>query len=154
MYNIYAQHDEAMAEDAKIRFLFKKIQHSGLSSVIEAMKAKITQDPPGTVTYTTVVNQISIAVSELSDYIAKNRNISGLQEDSTSNSIYSASGKINTGYHANWLNYSPAGCKKVNNKRALLDLGKNNHPAKGKGVSSAGTANQFDQLKKANEKHK
>ena len=44
MYNIYAQHKEEMTKDAKIRFLFKKIQHTGLSSAIEAMKAKITTE--------------------------------------------------------------------------------------------------------------
>ena len=54
MYNIYAQHGEVMAEDAKIRFLFNKINHSGLESAVKAMKAKITTKPTGTVTYTTV----------------------------------------------------------------------------------------------------
>ena len=153
MYNIYAQHGEEMAEDAKIRFLFKKIQHSGLSSAIEAMKAKITLEPPGTVTYTTVANHISTAVSELPDYVAKNRNVSGLHHDSASNSIFNADGKINTGHHSNWLKYSPADRKKVNDERARLGLGKNKRTAKGRGGKS-GTTNQIDQLKKANAQHK
>ena len=78
MYNIYETHGEKMGEDAKIRFLFRKINHVGLSNAIEAMKAKITTEPPGTVTYTTVANRISTAVSELPDFIAKNRNISSV----------------------------------------------------------------------------
>ena len=48
MYNIYGKHSKVMTEDAKIRFLFKKIQHSGLASAVEAMKAQITTKPPGT----------------------------------------------------------------------------------------------------------
>ena len=72
MYNIYAQHGEVMTEDAKIRHLFKNITHSGLESAIEAMKAKITTEPAGSVTYTTVANHISTVVSELPDYLARN----------------------------------------------------------------------------------
>ena len=153
MYNIYAQHGEEMSEDAKIRFLFKKIQHSALSSAIEAMKSKITTDTPGSVTYTTVANHISTAVSELPDYVAKNRNISGLQSDSVPNSIYNADGKINTGHHPNWLKYSDAERKKVNDERARLGLGKKRRAAK-KGGANATTTNQIDQLKKANAQHK
>ena len=49
MYNIYNVHEENMTKDSKIRFLFKKIQYEGLSNTIEALKTKITTDPPGTV---------------------------------------------------------------------------------------------------------
>ena len=62
-----------MTEDAKIRFLFKKIMHTVFSSAIEAMKAKITTEPPGTVTYTTVANHISTDMSELPDYVVEVR---------------------------------------------------------------------------------
>ena len=141
-----------MAEDAKIRFLFKKIQHSGLSSAIEAMKAKITLEPPGTVTYTTMANYISTAVSELPDYVAKNRNISGLQQGGGSNSIFNADGSINTGHHANWLKFSPAERKKVNDERVRLNLGKNRRFDKNK--SNSTSSNQIDQLKKQNAQHK
>ena len=97
MYNIYDQHGEKMGEDAKIRFLFRKITHLGLSNAIEAMKAKIITDPPGTVTYTTVANHLSTAVSELPDYIAKNRNISSVGNVNI-NGIYNADSLINTGH--------------------------------------------------------
>ena len=153
MYNIYAQHGEVMAEDAKIRFLFKKVQHTGLSSAIEAMKAKITTEPPGTVTYTTVANHLSTAVSELPEYVAKNRNVSGMTTGSTS--IFNADGTINTGHHPNWLNLSPDDRKKVNDERSRLGLGKNKNKNKNynKG-SSSNAANTIKQLKAANEKHK
>ena len=71
MYNIYAQHGEVMTEDAKIRFPIKKNNHRGLESAVEAMKAKITTKPTGTVTYTTVSNHLSTAVSELPDYLSQ-----------------------------------------------------------------------------------
>ena len=65
-----------MTEDAKIRFLFKKIDYQDLSKTVEAMSTKITTGVPGTVTYTTVANHLSTAVSELPDYLARNRNVS------------------------------------------------------------------------------
>ena len=92
-----------MTEDAKIRFLFKKIQHSGLESDVEAMKAKITTEPPGTVTYTTVANHILTAVSELPDFLSRNHKVSGVSGHSVSTQnviiIFNADGSINTGHH-------------------------------------------------------
>ena len=131
MYNIYETHGEKMAEEAKIRFLFRKIHHVGLSSAIEAMKAKITTDPPGTVTYTTVANHLSTAVSELPDFIAKNRNISSVGGGS-SNGIHNADGSINTGHHPNWQQLSVADRKTVNDERARLGLGRNKKQKGGK----------------------
>ena len=96
------------------------------------MKAKITLEPPGTVTYTTVANHISDPVSEVLDYVAKNRKISGLQQDGASNGIFNTDRKNNTGHHAKWLNYSPADLKNVNEERVRLGLGKNKRTAKGK----------------------
>ena len=58
MYNIYDTHGEAISEEAKIRFLFKKYNHEGLTKTIKAMKTKITTKVIGTVTYTTVANHI------------------------------------------------------------------------------------------------
>ena len=99
-----------------------------------------------------MANQISTAVSELPDYVAKNRNISGLQHGSASNGILNADGSINTGHHSNWLKYSPADRKKVNDECARLGLGKNRRSDKNKSCSTS--SNQIDQLKKANAQHK
>lgn len=107
MYNIYAQHGEIMTEDAKIRFLLKKIQHSGMESAVEAIKSKITTKPTGTVTYTTITNHISIAVSELPDYLSRNCCVSGVTcESSNGNNnynIYNTDGSINTEHHTDWI---------------------------------------------------
>ena len=89
MYNIYDTHGKKMGEDTKFRFLFCKITHVGLSNAIEAMKAKIPTESPGMVTYTTVANHLSTEVSELPDFIAKNRNISSVG-GTNSNGIYNA----------------------------------------------------------------
>ena len=155
MYNIYETHGEKMAEEAKIRFLFRKIHHVGLSSAIEAMKAKITTDPPGTVTYTTVANHLSTAVSELPDFIVKNRNISSVG-GGNSNGIHNADGSINTGHHPNWQQLSVADRKTVNDERARLGLGRNKKQKGGKPATNRNpkAENQIKQLKQANALHK
>ena len=45
---------------------------------IEAMKTKMSTEVIGAVTYTTVANHISTVVSELPEYLARNRNVSGV----------------------------------------------------------------------------
>ena len=40
MHNIYEKQEESMTDEAKVRFLFKKVQHPGLQSAIEALKAQ------------------------------------------------------------------------------------------------------------------
>ena len=74
MYNIHQTHVDEMPDDTKIRFLFNKIDHEGLSKTVEAMKTKIDTEVVGTVTYKTVANHLSTAVSALPDYLARNCN--------------------------------------------------------------------------------
>ena len=95
-----------MTEDAKIRFLFKQVQCTGLAGAIEAMKAKITTEPADTVTYTTVANHISTAVSELPDYIAKNRRVSSVTSGTPIQGILRAKGDIFTGHYDNYQELS------------------------------------------------
>ena len=83
MYNIFENHGEKMEEDAKMRFIFRNIQHSGLEANIAAIKASITTNPAGTVTYITVCNNLSTSVSQLPDVIVKGRNISFVERDET-----------------------------------------------------------------------
>ena len=42
MYNIFEKEDEPMPEDAKIRFLFKRVQNQSLQPDIEALKVRQT----------------------------------------------------------------------------------------------------------------
>ena len=65
-----------MSKEAKIHFLFKKIHYVGLKNIVEALKAQLTTGVY--VTYTMAANHISTAVSELPEYISKNRNLSAV----------------------------------------------------------------------------
>ena len=84
-----------MEEDAKIRFLFKNVQHSGLQADIAALKSSIITSIVGTISYTPVCNHISTVVSQLPEFMSKERNISVVGTDSGSQSIYKTDGFIN-----------------------------------------------------------
>ena len=73
MFNIYDKEGESMGEDAKLRFLNGSIQHQGLDSAIQALKVQRTAGI--NISYTQAANHLSKAVSELPEYVAKNRNI-------------------------------------------------------------------------------
>lgn len=159
MFNIYKHEDEPLTEEAKVRYLFKRVQHPGLQNAIEALK---TQQTLGTViTYTTAANHLSTAVSELPDYIAKNRNISQLgvrfaddvagQPDNTT--IYKEDGKINTGFIPNWRSLSTADRELVHEERKRLGIS-----SKGKGGRNkkaySNDSNRMKQLQRQNKKYK
>ena len=136
------------------------------------MKAKITTEAPGTVTYTTVCNHIDTAVSVLPDYIPRNRQVSGVNQgddgDRTQGiSLYNADGSINTGRHPNWGSGMAESDKKiVMDERVRLGIGRNKKPPRQRsgarngaraGRTSATSSNQLNQLaqlKKANANHK
>ena len=102
MFNIYEKEGEPMPEDQKVRLLFKKVQHKDLDSAIKALKAR--QIDGTQLTYTMAANHLSAAVSELPEYLVKNRNVSGvgISNSSGDNSgIYAADGSIKTGYISN-----------------------------------------------------
>ena len=153
MYNIFENHDEKMEEDAKIRFLFKNIQHSGLEADIAALKASITTNPTGTITYSTVCNHLSTAVLQLPEFIAKGRSISSVDRDDTSSlSCYRDDGTlILDEYLPDWMSYPGDTKKKILSERARLGvkLGRG-----GKGQHSASSNSIVTKLKKANEKFK
>ena len=128
MFNIFEEEKEPMEEDAKIRFLFNKIQHQGLQAPIEAMRAWIaTSTVP--VSYTTVANHMSTAVSRLPEFISMNRNISQVDTDRGGDdgpSIRNADGSIKTGYIAGWKDLSKEDKKTVYDERKQLDIQYNN----------------------------
>ena len=63
MFNIYEKEGEEMSDEAKVRFLFRKIQHAGFRSSINALKA--TQTTGTFISYTMAANHLSTAVSKL-----------------------------------------------------------------------------------------
>ena len=160
MYNIYEKEGEEMSEDAKIRFLFKRVQHPSLQGAIEALKARLATND--VITYTQAANHLSTAVSELPDFIAKNRAISGIASALTTNpinkssEIYNADGSIITGHIPTWRNLSQAERNVVIAERERLGLGKDKS---GKGKSSrskedSAISNRLKQLAESNKRMK
>ena len=65
MFNIYEKQGEEMLKEANVGFLFRKVQHTGLRSSIDALKASQTMGT--TISYTMAENHLSTATSELPD---------------------------------------------------------------------------------------
>ena len=154
MFNIYEKEGEPMPDDAKTRFLFKKVQHNGLQTAIAALRA---QQTAGTaITYTMAANHLSTAVSELPEYISKNhRNVSGVGTNSDqkgSADIYNSDGSIITGHIPNWRNLTKRDHDIVMNERKRLGIG----AGKNGGKSSGGNANKSDsnRMKQISEQNK
>ena len=127
-----------MTDDAKLRFLFKRVQHPGLQQAIEALKA---QQTAGTaVTYTMAANHLTTAVSALPEYIFKNRSISAVTR---------------TGGDTSWKTLSQDDKNIVMNERNRL--GKRGGKG-GKGGSvkhkAASDSNRLKQLDDQNKKYK
>ena len=142
-----------MSEEAKILFLFKKVQLTGIKSAVEALKAQMTA---GTnVTYTMAENYLSTAVSELPEYISKNRNISAVGGDKSvigdgnKPTIYNADMSIKTGFIQGWNSLSEADKEKVKAERAWKRGTK-----KPGNKEEAVNANRLKQLVKQNRKYK
>ena len=152
MYNIYEKEKEPMTDEAKVRFLFKKVQHPGLRGSIDALKA---QQTAGTdVTYTMAANHLSTAVSELPEYISKNRNISATTtggDNEIGDGIYNTDGTINTGYIPTWRSLSSADKAKVAEARKKLGISKKGKKSGGsKSYNNPGDVNRMKQLKSQN----
>jgi hypothetical protein len=160
MYNIYEKEGEPMPDDAKTRFLFKKVQHSGLRGAIEALRAQQTAGL--NVTYTMAANHISTAVSELPEYLSKNRNVSGVGSHPGSNNnsnnentdgIYAADGTIRTGHISNWRTLSEEDRNKVKDERKKLGMKRNGNKGANHNAYKSDT-NRLKQLSAQNKKMK
>ena len=152
MFNIYEQEDELMEEDAKIRFLFRKVQHPVLDKTIKALKATIATSPAGTITYTTAANHLSTAVSELPEFLAKSRTVSAFNSEEAvpkTSAIYNADGAIITGHIDSWKSLSMEERKIVMDERKRLKIRYNRS-----GKQPSPTATQIDQLKKLKNQNK
>jgi hypothetical protein len=154
MFNIYEKEGEPMPEDQKVRLLFKKVQHKDLDSAIKALKAR--QIDGTQLTYTMAANHLSAAVSELPEYLVKNRNISSVGSSnpgSDNSSIYTADGSIKTGYISNWRSLSKEERSKVIAERKRLGV-QGGKSGKGTSQSDTVTANTLKQLREQNKKYK
>ena len=119
MFNIFEQQKEGKTEDAKVRFLLKKTQCPGLASAVSAVKARLSTDPPGTLTFAIASNHIASCVSELPDYISKNRTISAIKM-APNNGIKREDGSIHTGFYPNWKQLTKEQREQVGAERKRL----------------------------------
>ncbi len=115
-----------MAEEAKVRFLFRKTEHPGLRSSIEALKALETTGTA--ITYTTAANHIATVVSELPEVISKNtRNIFSIFQDDNDDTqggtgIYNKDGSIKTAHISKWKSLPFKDRKAVIEERKRLGI--------------------------------
>ena len=150
MFNIYREQGEAVPEDQKVRILLKKVQHKDLDGAIQALKA---QQTAGTnITYTMAANHLSAAVSELPEYLAKNRQVAGVESSTSGGSkkdsggAYNADGSINTGYIPNWKSLSAEDKQKVIAERKRLGLSSNGGKSSNtRGANKVSTQNTINQ---------
>lgn len=154
MFNIFNQENEPMSEDAKIRFLFQAIQHKDLLVAVEALKAQ--QTAGSNLTYTACCNHLTTAVSQLPEYIQRNRNISGVKIGAVkTGSIYNEDGTINaTGTIKDWDKLPMSEKRLVYKERKKLGVkfggNSNNKSGNKNNNSSAADKNTINQLRKQN----
>ena len=65
MFNIYEEEGEEFTENAKLRELFKQVQHPQLHETIKALKGRFDMEG---ITYTQAANHLTAVVSELPEY--------------------------------------------------------------------------------------
>jgi len=159
MYNIYEKEGEPMTDEAKVRFLFKRVQHDKLTSSIDALKAQITAGV--NVSYTMAANHLSAAVSELPDYLARNRNVSGVGNHNTNSDdgdnnagIYNSDGSIKTGFLSNWKSLSKDDRAKIIAERKRLGIRGGKGGRNTSSNNDSATSNTLKQLKEQNKKYR
>ena len=125
MFNIYEEEAEEFTKNAKLRELFKRVQHPQLQDTVKALKVHFDMEG---ITYTQVANHLTAMVSELPEYhltrqvaasssgtprirgggsSSHNSNIKrkrGMQ--APSKGILMSDGLVFTGYYPNWLELS------------------------------------------------
>ena len=98
IFNICDKEGKKILEDTRIRFLFKKVEYLDLKVTIAALKSHMINT---NVLCIEAAKHIATAVSELPEYISKNRNISvvitgGDKLNSSSSAIHKPDGTIIT----------------------------------------------------------
>ena len=109
MFNIFKEEGEQLTENAKVRELFKCVQHTQLQDTVKALRVRYDLDG---ITYTEAANHLTAAVSELPKFelaqrvSAVNRICGGGKGKHKRDSIYAGDGTIFTGYYSNFMSFS------------------------------------------------
>ena len=140
MFNIYKEEQEEFSENAKLRELFKRVQHPQLQDTIKALKVHFDMEG---LTYTQAANHLTVAVSELpeihtthqiaaarirggSDTGIHNKYNNSAGKGAPKSGIHTADGKIFTGYYKHWRTLTDdekqhiiEECKRKGNKKGM-----------------------------------
>ena len=142
MFNIYEEEGEEFTENAKLRELFKWVQHLQLQDTVKALKVRFDMEG---ITYNQVANHLTAAVSELPEYHLTRKvsaSSSGTPRirsggDSNHNSnikkkggtqapskgILMSDGSVFTGYYPNWSELSKEDKQQVLDSRSKKKKG-------------------------------
>ena len=109
MFNIFKEEGEQLTENAKVKELFKHVQHMQLQDTVKALRVRYDLDG---ITNTEAVNHLTAALSELPEFqlarrvSAVNRIHGGGKGKHKRDSIYAGDGTIFTGYYSNFMSFS------------------------------------------------
>ena len=108
MFNIFKEEGEQLTENAKVRELFKHVQHMQLQDTVKVLHIRYDLDG---ITYTEAANHLTTAVSELPEYQLA-RHVSAIncirgsgKGKHKRDSIYAGDGTIFTGYYSNFMSF-------------------------------------------------
>ena len=116
MFNFYEEEQEEFSENAKIRELFKRVQHPQLQDTIKVLKVRFDMEG---VEYNQAANHLTVAISELpefhtthqiaaarirggSDTGAHNKYNNSARKGAPKSVICTADGKIFMGFYKHW----------------------------------------------------
>ena len=109
MFNIFKEEGEQLTENAKVRELFKRVQHTQLQDTVKTLHVRYDLDG---ITYTQAANHLTTAVSELPEFqlarcVSSVKRIRGGGKGKHKrDSIFVEDGTIFTGYYSNFMSFS------------------------------------------------
>ena len=127
-FNIFKEEREQLTENAKVRELFKCVQHTQLLDTVKALHVRFDLDG---ITYTEAANHLTAAVSKLPEFqlaqcVSSVRQIHGKGKGKHKrDSIYAEDGTIFTGYYSNFMSFLKEECDKVTAERECKNGKKN-----------------------------
>ena len=137
MFNIFAEEEEAISEQAKVRLLLQKVEHPQLRDAVGALRVRAQLDG---ITFTECANHLSAIVSELPDHQVRKiaaaeskvrpKHLRGGGANGSLGSkrkgIHMPDGSVWTGYYSDWDKMSDT------DKQTVMDTRKKN---KAKGLT-------------------